>query len=83
VTAWLATAFIFTIAIAACGALCLQGTLMERVVALEVAGVLATLLLLVFAELFKRPELMDLAIAAGLLGFGGGLVFLRFFERWL
>jgi multisubunit Na+/H+ antiporter MnhF subunit len=83
VNPWLIAALIIAATIAASGTLCMRGALMERLVALEVVGVLTTLLIVVFAELFKRPELMDLAIATGLLGFGGGLVFLRFFERWL
>jgi multicomponent Na+:H+ antiporter subunit F len=47
------------------------------------ASVLLTLALLTLAEAMQRPIFLDLALTQALLSFGGGLVFARFFERWL
>jgi multisubunit Na+/H+ antiporter MnhF subunit len=55
----------------------------QRLVGLEMAGMLASLLLLCLAESFQKTYLFDLSIAAALLSFGGGLVFARFLERWV
>jgi multisubunit Na+/H+ antiporter MnhF subunit len=56
---------------------------MDRLAALETAGVINTLALLVLAEGFQRIPFVDLALAMALLAFAGGLVFARFLERWL
>ncbi len=60
-----------------------RGDAVERLVALELAGVLVTLALAALAIGMGRPAYLDLAVAASLLSFGGGLVFSRFLERWL
>jgi multisubunit Na+/H+ antiporter MnhF subunit len=41
------------------------------------------LILLLIAQGIHRPPFFDLALAAALLSFAGGLVFARFFERWV
>ena len=43
----------------------------------------AVFLLMLLAHGFQRIPLYDIALAAALLSFGGGLVFVRFLERWL
>jgi multisubunit Na+/H+ antiporter MnhF subunit len=50
-------------------------------VALELAGTIATLALLLLAAGLERQPFADLALAAGLLSFVGSLAFLRFLER--
>ncbi len=56
--------------------------LMEAVVALEMAGTLATLVLLLIAQGTHRAPFFDLAVVSGVLSFAGGLAFTRFLERW-
>jgi multicomponent Na+:H+ antiporter subunit F len=60
-----------------------RGDAVERLAALELAAVLVTLALAALAIGVGRPAYLDVAVAASLLSFGGGLVFSRFLERWL
>ncbi len=56
---------------------------MDRVVGLEMAGMIEVLILILLAEGFHRIPFYDIALALALLAFGGSLVFVRFLERWL
>ncbi len=80
---WLLTAGAMLLCLVPCGIACLRGNAVSRVVALEAAGLIATLILLLVAEGFHRQPFTDLALALALLSFGGGLVFARFLERWM
>jgi multicomponent Na+:H+ antiporter subunit F len=62
---------------------CLRGTILEALVAVELAGTITTLVLLVIAEGTHRQPFFDLAFVSALLSFGGGLAFARFLERWV
>jgi multicomponent Na+:H+ antiporter subunit F len=62
---------------------CLKRSIFEALVALELAGTITTLLLLVIAEGTHRQPFFDLALVSALLSFGGGLAFARFLERWV
>ena len=62
---------------------CLRGSILEALVALELAGTITTLVLLVIAEGTHRQPFFDLALVSALLSFGGGLAFARFLERWV
>ena len=66
-----------------CGVACLRGDVVDRLVALEMAGTVVTLVLLLLAQVFGRVVYVDLALALALLSFAGGLVFARFLERFL
>lgn len=55
----------------------------ERLVALEIAGTITTLVLLLLAQGFERALFSDLAVVMALLSFGGGLVYAHFLERWV
>jgi multicomponent Na+:H+ antiporter subunit F len=83
VNAWLTAAAALVFALVPCGIVCFKGTAMERMVGLEMAGILDCLILLLLAQGFNNPNFYDLAVAMALLAFGGGLVFVRFLERWL
>lgn len=65
------------------GIVCMRGDVCDRLVGLEMAGVLTSLLLVLLAEALGRSIFLDLALASALLAFGGGLVFARFLERWV
>ena len=60
-----------------------RGNRESRLVGLEYAGLVTVLMLLFLAEGFHRPDFIDLALALGLLAFGGGMVFVRFLENKL
>jgi multicomponent Na+:H+ antiporter subunit F len=80
---WLIAAGAMLLCLVACGVVCLRGDTFSRLVGLEAAGLIATLVFLLLAEGFHRPPFTDLAVALALLSFGGGMVFVRFLERWM
>jgi multisubunit Na+/H+ antiporter MnhF subunit len=55
----------------------------DGVVALELAGTVATLVLLCLAEGLHRSYLYTVPVVAALMSWIGGLVFARFLGRWL
>ncbi len=65
------------------GLVCLLGDAIEGVVALSLAGVIATLVLLLLAEGFHRQPFVDLAVALAVMSFIGSVAFVRFLEREL
>lgn len=80
---WLMAATGLLWALIPCGIVCFRGKLVERLVALETAGSIATLALLLIAEGFHRFPFYDIALTLALLSFGGGLVFAQFLAFWL
>jgi multicomponent Na+:H+ antiporter subunit F len=62
---------------------CVRRSIFEALVALELAGTVTTLVLLVIAQGTHRQPFFDLAVVSALLSFGGGLAFARFLERWV
>ncbi len=81
--AWLIAATGLLFCLVPCAIIVFKGSPMDRLVGLEMGGLVQVLLLIVLAEGFHRPSFYDLALAMALLAFGGGLVFARFLERWL
>jgi multicomponent Na+:H+ antiporter subunit F len=55
----------------------------DRLVALQLGAVMDTLILVMLAQGFNRPPFYDLALVLALLSLAGGLVFIRFLERWI
>lgn len=80
---WLIGAGVLLLAFVPCGAVVARGRTMDRLVAVELAGVLAVLTVLALAQGLHRSSLYDLALALALLSFPAGLVFAHFLERWL
>jgi multicomponent Na+:H+ antiporter subunit F len=80
---WLIAATVLLLGLIPCGVVCLTAPVMDRLVALQLAGVVSTLVLLLLAEGFQRPSYIDLALTLAVLSFTGGLTFARFLERWL
>lgn len=66
-----------------CGIASFKGSPIDRLLGLEMLGIVATMFLLVMAEALGRPNFYDIGLTMALLAFGGGLVFARFLERWL
>jgi multisubunit Na+/H+ antiporter MnhF subunit len=83
VNAWLWAATALLVAMAPCGAACLRGGPVDRAAALQVAGAVTTLDLLLLAEGFDRAPFTDLALVLAFVTFVSSLAFARFLERWL
>jgi len=83
VNAWLIAATVLLVALLPCLYVCLRAPIMDALVALELAGVLVTLTLLLLAEGFARSSYYTLPLVLSVLAFAGSLVFVRLLERWL
>jgi multicomponent Na+:H+ antiporter subunit F len=55
----------------------------DGLVALNLGGLVATLVLMLLAEATDRQPFFDLALVSAVLSFAGGLAYARFLERWL
>lgn len=80
--AWLIASAALLLAIVPCGVAAFRGSAMERLLGLEMAGIVEAMFLVTFALALDQPNFLDLALTMALLTFGGGLVFARFLERW-
>ncbi len=83
VNIWLIAAAVLVWCLVPCGIVCFRGDAADRLVGLEMADAIYALVLLLIAEGLHRLPFFDLALALALLAFGGGLVFVRFMERYL
>lgn len=63
------------------GVVCLRGGPMDALAALELAGALATTILLCLAEGFGRSSYFDVPVACATLTWVSGLIFARFLGR--
>lgn len=80
---WLWSAAALLIALILCLYVCATKPAPDRLVALQFAGVIVTLQMVLLCEGFHRPSFYDLPLTLALLSFGGGMVFARFLQRWL
>ncbi|MFL5359036.1 monovalent cation/H+ antiporter complex subunit F [Archangium sp.] len=80
-SAWELTALGLLVALMPCGVLCARAPTMDRLVALQLATTVTTLLLLVLARVYQRDIYFDVALVLAALAFPGGLVFVRLLER--
>lgn len=60
-----------------------RGRVIDGVIALQLAGTVATLVLLCLAEGLHRSFEFGVAVVAAVLTWLGGLVFVRFVGRWV
>ncbi len=78
---WILSAVVLLIAGALpLGLTCLLCDAIEGLVALSLAGVIATLVLLLLAEGFHRQPFVDLAVALAVMSLIGSVAFVRFLE---
>lgn len=80
---WLLAAVVLAVLLAPLAVVCARLEPMEGVVALELAGMIAPLVLLLMAEGFHRQPFADLALVLAFLSFAGSLAYARFLERRL
>jgi multicomponent Na+:H+ antiporter subunit F len=83
VNAWLWAGTVLLLGLVPLGIVCLRAPLLDAVVALELAGIVVTLVLLVLAEGFARSVYFELALVLAVVTLAGSLAYVRFFERWL
>ena len=80
---WMLASIVLLFALVPCGWIALTSTVQKRLVAMEMAGVICTLELMLLTMTFNRMPMMDLAVALGLMSFGAGMVFAHFLARTL
>lgn len=80
---WLVGAAVLTVALIPAVVTTLRGRSTDRVVGLELTGILLSQMLFLYAVGAKRVAFVDVGLAVAMLAFGAGLVFARFLERWL
>jgi multisubunit Na+/H+ antiporter MnhF subunit len=82
-TAYFAAAAVLLAALAPLIVFSLRASPADGLVALNLGGTIATLVLLLVAEATERQSFFDLAVVSAVLSFAGGLAYARFLERWL
>ena len=81
---WILAAVVLVLGgIVPCLAVCVRASAMEGLVALELSGVIAVLVLLLLAEGFQRQPFVDMALVLTVISFVGSLAFVRYMEREL
>lgn len=81
--AWTISATVLLAALAPLLFVFLRAPRVDALVALELAGTVSALALLLLSQGFDRPFYTTPAIVLAALSFIGGLVFARLLERWL
>lgn len=81
---WLAAGIAMLLTLIPCVVVMLHARrLTDCMVALQLAGVVAVLALMILAQAMHRPSFYDLALALALLSFPSALMFAHFLEVWL
>lgn len=81
--AWLLAALVLALGFVPCALVLWRASVPDALVGLNMAGVLATLELVLLAEGFNRAPFYDLAFILALFSLAGGLVVARFLEHWV
>lgn len=79
--AYLVAATVLLLGLVPCGIVCVRARPLDGFVALELAGVVTTLALLLLAEGLKRSVYFNVSLVLAVMTFAGGLVFVRFLSR--
>ena len=80
---WTLAALVTTTALAFCGIAIARGSIATRLVALQVAGTVAAVDLLLLAQSLGNESAYDMALALAIFSFPAGLIYARFYGRWL
>ncbi len=78
---WEIAATVLAFAVIPCLAMCVLAPAPDGLVALEIAGVLVTTILMLLSEGFHRQPFIDLAVVLAPLTLIGSLAFARVMER--
>jgi multicomponent Na+:H+ antiporter subunit F len=79
---WLIAASVLLLGIFPCGVVCAREEPAEAITAMLTISVIVVLDLLLMAVGYSRVIFMDVALVIAVLSLAGGLVFVRFLERW-
>ena len=82
-SAFVIAAIAMLVAVIPCGIVMSRGKIMEAVVAYEAISSVIIIVLVLLAQGFDRSGEFELPVLLAMLILGGGLVFVRFLERWL
>lgn len=78
---WLIAATVLGFALIPCVMVCLLAESASGLVALELAGVLTSTILMLLSEAFRRQPFIDLAVILAPMALVGSLAFARLMER--
>lgn len=82
-TVWLIAGGAVCLSLIPCAFVCLQGSAERRLVGLEMTSLIIILALVIFTVSSGRMPMIDIALTAAIMSFGGGIVFARFLEKHL
>jgi multicomponent Na+:H+ antiporter subunit F len=82
VNPWLLAATVLLLGLVPCLVVAARASAANGVAALQLAGVVAALAILLLAVGFDRSIYADAAILIALLSFAGGMAFVRYLQRW-
>ena len=80
---WLWSATALLLGLVPCGWLAVRATRVDALVALQTAGTVTTLVLVLLAQGFNRASYFGVALALAFLSFSGTLLIARFLGRHL
>ena len=80
---WLVASAAFLLGLLPCVLLAVRGNVVDRIVALQLGGVLAVLALLTFEQGEQRQSFFDVSLALAVLTFPASLLVAQVFRRWL
>lgn len=80
---WLIAASAMFLGLIPCCWGAVRGPTMDRFVAVQMAQIIVVLSMILMAEGYGRNVYLDIPLALAVLSLAGGLVFVRFLERWL
>jgi multicomponent Na+:H+ antiporter subunit F len=82
VNPWLLAATLLLLGLVPCLLVAARAPLPDGLVALQLAGVVVSLSILLLAVGFDRSIYADAAVLIALLSFAGGMAFVRYLQRW-
>lgn len=80
---WLLASAALLLGLLPCVVLAARGNVVDRIVALQLAGVLTVLALLTFEQGEQRQSFFDVSLALAVLTFPASLLVAQVFRRWL
>lgn len=79
---WLAAAILVLLGLFPCGIVVARAKPAERLIAIEMAGMISSTALLLLAKGSNRPSFVDLALTLAIVSIPGTLLFAHYLERW-
>jgi multicomponent Na+:H+ antiporter subunit F len=82
VNPWLLAATVLLLGLVPCLVVAARASAADGMVALQLAGVVVSLAILLLAVGFDRSIYADASLLISLLSFAGGMTFVRYLQRW-